>query len=144
MTGLMLLVAAGILRMDAPHAGRGAAVQVTEGRLSASLHFPNGGRHAGVRNSDRVADPARAAQVRPIENEERDLSGPQGRAADAAGLVARTAIQCHGAIGYTTEYDLHLFAKRAWALIPAWGTPQWHRERLAEHLGLEEHLGVAQ
>jgi alkylation response protein AidB-like acyl-CoA dehydrogenase len=57
-------------------------------------------------------------------------------AADAAGLVARTAIQCHGAIGYTTEYDLHLFAKRAWALIPAWGSPQWHRDRLAVHLGL--------
>ena len=30
-------------------------------------------------------------------------------------------IQCHGAIGYTTEYDLHLFAKRAWALVPSWG-----------------------
>ena len=57
-------------------------------------------------------------------------------AADAARLVARTAIQCHGAIGYTTEYDLHLFAKRAWALIPSWGTPEWHRARLAEHLGL--------
>lgn len=55
-------------------------------------------------------------------------------AADAAGLVTRTAIQCHGAIGYTTEYDLHLYAKRAWALIPGWGTPQWHRARLAEHL----------
>jgi alkylation response protein AidB-like acyl-CoA dehydrogenase len=57
-------------------------------------------------------------------------------AADAARLIARTAIQCHGAIGYTTEYDLHLFAKRAWALIPSWGTPQWHRARLAEHLGV--------
>jgi alkylation response protein AidB-like acyl-CoA dehydrogenase len=56
-------------------------------------------------------------------------------AADAARLTARTAIQCHGAIGYTTEHDLHLFAKRAWALIPSWGTPEWHRARLAEHLG---------
>lgn len=58
-------------------------------------------------------------------------------AADAARLIARTAIQCHGATGYTTEYDLHLFAKRAWALIPAWGTPEWHRARLAEHLGVQ-------
>jgi hypothetical protein len=55
-------------------------------------------------------------------------------AADAARLVARTALQCHGAIGYTTEHDLHLFAKRAWALIPSWGTPEWHRARLAGHL----------
>jgi alkylation response protein AidB-like acyl-CoA dehydrogenase len=58
-------------------------------------------------------------------------------AGDAARLVARTAIQCHGAMGYTTEYDLHLFAKRAWALVPAWGSPGWHRARLADAL----HLG---
>ncbi|WP_045875955.1 acyl-CoA dehydrogenase family protein [Pseudofrankia sp. DC12] len=57
-------------------------------------------------------------------------------AADAARLAARVAIQCHGAIAYTTEYDLHLFAKRAWALIPAFGDPQYHRARLAERLGL--------
>jgi alkylation response protein AidB-like acyl-CoA dehydrogenase len=57
-------------------------------------------------------------------------------ASDAARLVARTAIQCHGAMGYTTEYDLHLFAKRAWALAPAWGSPGWHRARLAGALGM--------
>jgi alkylation response protein AidB-like acyl-CoA dehydrogenase len=59
-------------------------------------------------------------------------------AADAARLVARTAIQCHGAIGYTTEYDLHLYAKRSWALIPGWGSPQWHRARLAAFLGVAD------
>jgi alkylation response protein AidB-like acyl-CoA dehydrogenase len=57
-------------------------------------------------------------------------------AADAARLVTRTAIQCHGAMGYTTEYELHLFAKRAWALIPSWGSPDWHRARLAAALGV--------
>jgi alkylation response protein AidB-like acyl-CoA dehydrogenase len=57
-------------------------------------------------------------------------------AADAARLVTRTAIQCHGAMGYTTEYELHLFAKRAWALIPSWGSPDWHRARLASALGV--------
>jgi alkylation response protein AidB-like acyl-CoA dehydrogenase len=59
-------------------------------------------------------------------------------ASDAARLVARTAIQCHGAIGYTTEYDLHLYAKRAWALIPSWGSPDWHRARLATSLGVSD------
>jgi alkylation response protein AidB-like acyl-CoA dehydrogenase len=59
-------------------------------------------------------------------------------ASDAARLVARTALQCHGAIGYTTEYDLHLYAKRAWALIPAWGSPEWHRARLATYLGVSD------
>jgi alkylation response protein AidB-like acyl-CoA dehydrogenase len=59
-------------------------------------------------------------------------------ASDAAGLVARTALQCHGAIGYTTEYDLHLYAKRAWALIPSWGSPDWHRARLATYLEVSD------
>ena len=57
-------------------------------------------------------------------------------ASDAARLVARTAVQCHGAIGYTTEYDLHLYAKRAWALAAAWGDPTDHRDLLAHALAL--------
>jgi alkylation response protein AidB-like acyl-CoA dehydrogenase len=59
-------------------------------------------------------------------------------ASDAARLVARTAIQCHGAMGYTTEYDLHLFAKRVWALAPSWGGADWHRARIAAHLGVND------
>ncbi|WEH12919.1 acyl-CoA dehydrogenase family protein [Streptomyces sp. VNUA24] len=57
-------------------------------------------------------------------------------ASDAARAVARTAIQCHGAMGYTTEYDLHLYAKRAWALAADWGGPAEHREFIARRLGL--------
>jgi alkylation response protein AidB-like acyl-CoA dehydrogenase len=64
------------------------------------------------------------------------VSAAKVAAADAARLVTRTAIQCHGAMGYTTEYELHLFAKRAWALIPSWGSPDWHRARLASGLGV--------
>jgi alkylation response protein AidB-like acyl-CoA dehydrogenase len=59
-------------------------------------------------------------------------------ASDAAVATARAALQCHGAIGYTTEYDLHLYAKRAWALAPSWGSADWHRRCLAEALGLEK------
>lgn len=66
------------------------------------------------------------------------VSAAKVAASDAARLVARTAIQCHGAIGYTTEYDLHLYAKRAWALIPSWGGPDWHRARLATFLGVSD------
>ena len=39
----------------------------------------------------------------------------QGRRGRAR-VAARAALQCHGAIGYTTEYDLHLYMKRSWAL----------------------------
>lgn len=36
---------------------------------------------------------------------------------DAADRAARTAIQIHGAMGYSWELDLQFYAKRAWALI---------------------------
>jgi alkylation response protein AidB-like acyl-CoA dehydrogenase len=66
------------------------------------------------------------------------VSAAKVAASDAARLITRTAIQCHGAIGYTTEYDLHLYAKRAWALIPSWGSPEWHRAQLATFLGVSD------
>lgn len=64
------------------------------------------------------------------------VSLAKAMASEAALQIARAAIQCHGAIAYTTEYDLHLFAKRAWALAPAWGGAQWHRQHIAEYLGV--------
>jgi alkylation response protein AidB-like acyl-CoA dehydrogenase len=56
----------------------------------------------------------------------------KAQASDAALLAARVALQCHGAIGYTTEYDLHLFMKRAWVLARAYGDAAHHRRRV-EH-----------
>ena len=61
---------------------------------------------------------------------------PRRMASDAASLVGRQALQCHGAIGYTVEYDLHLYLKRAWALARAWGDAAWHRARVAQSLGI--------
>ena len=55
-------------------------------------------------------------------------------AADAAVLAARTALQVHGAIGYTWEHDLHLWMKRAWSLVPAWGDAAHHRAKVLEHM----------
>jgi alkylation response protein AidB-like acyl-CoA dehydrogenase len=60
-----------------------------------------------------------------------DVSQAKAAAADAALLAARTALQVHGAIGYTWEVDLHLWMKRAWALEAAWGSRLWHRRRIA-------------
>lgn len=56
----------------------------------------------------------------------------KAQAADAATLAARAALQCHGAIGYSFEHDLHLWMKRAWALAGAWGDAAWHREHVAQ------------
>lgn len=53
-------------------------------------------------------------------------------ATDAATLTAETAIQVHGAMGYTYEVDLHFWMKRAWALSGAWGTRAFHVRRIDE------------
>jgi alkylation response protein AidB-like acyl-CoA dehydrogenase len=60
-------------------------------------------------------------------------------AAEAASEVAKAAIQCHGAIGYTVEYDLQLYAKRAWALAATVDVDA-HLERLAAALDLPATL----
>jgi alkylation response protein AidB-like acyl-CoA dehydrogenase len=64
----------------------------------------------------------------------RDVSMAKAMASDAAELVGRKALQCHGAIGYTEEADLHLFLKRSWALARTWGDAAWHRDRVAQTL----------
>ena len=53
-------------------------------------------------------------------------------ATDAAILTAETAIQVHGAMGYTYEVDLHFWMKRAWALAGAWGDRGFHYRRIDE------------
>lgn len=55
-------------------------------------------------------------------------------ALEAADAAARTSIQVHGAMGYSWEVDVHLFLKRALALSGSWGTPGFHRARIAERL----------
>jgi alkylation response protein AidB-like acyl-CoA dehydrogenase len=58
------------------------------------------------------------------------VSTAKARASEAALLAGRVALQVHGAIGYTTEYDLHLWMKRAWALAASWGDSAWHHARV--------------
>lgn len=64
----------------------------------------------------------------------RDVSAAKVAAADAALLGARSALQTHGAIGFTSEHDLSLQLLRVQALRPAWGDPTWHRRRVLEAL----------
>jgi alkylation response protein AidB-like acyl-CoA dehydrogenase len=55
-------------------------------------------------------------------------------AGDAAYLASRTALQVHGAIGYTRELDLSLWMLKTRSLVGAWGTPGFHRARILESL----------
>jgi alkylation response protein AidB-like acyl-CoA dehydrogenase len=53
---------------------------------------------------------------------------------EAARKVCGDAIQVHGGIGFTWEYDLHLYMKRAKALEPLYGDTEYHRELIARHV----------
>jgi hypothetical protein len=66
----------------------------------------------------------------------RDVSMAKAMASDAAWFAGRQALQCHGAIGYTVEHDLHLHLKRVWALAKAWGDAGWHRHRVGQAIGV--------
>lgn len=67
---------------------------------------------------------------------DRDVSMAKLMASQAAVHAGRVALQCHGAIGYTTEHDLHLYLKRANALAATWGDDATHRARIGRTLGL--------
>jgi len=66
-----------------------------------------------------------------IANASAAVSHAKVAAGDAAMMASKVAIQVHGAMGYTFEVDLHLWMKRAWALIGAVGDRNFHMERVA-------------
>jgi alkylation response protein AidB-like acyl-CoA dehydrogenase len=53
---------------------------------------------------------------------------------EAARRVCGEAIQVHGGIGFTWEYDLHLYFKRAKALEATWGDADYHRELIVRQV----------
>ncbi|GGT65035.1 acyl-CoA dehydrogenase family protein [Streptomyces lateritius] len=55
--------------------------------------------------------------------ESTDLAAAKVGAGEAAYAAARTALQIHGAVGYTEELDLSLWLRKARPLRDAWGTP---------------------
>ncbi|MFC0430332.1 acyl-CoA dehydrogenase family protein [Kutzneria buriramensis] len=59
-----------------------------------------------------------------------DVSAARIAAGKAAYQAMRTALQVHGAIGYTAEFELSRWLLKVRALVTAWGTESWHRERL--------------
>lgn len=55
-------------------------------------------------------------------------------AGDAAEKAAQSALQVHGAMGYSYESELHLWMKRVWALTRCCGDADWHRARVEQAL----------
>jgi alkylation response protein AidB-like acyl-CoA dehydrogenase len=70
----------------------------------------------------------------PGETTPRAVSAAKVMCADAAYLASRTGLQVHGAIGYTSEFDLSIWIAKIRALVTAWGTPAFHRARILESL----------
>ncbi len=64
----------------------------------------------------------------------RDVSAAKVACAEAANLAARTALQVHGAIGYTAEHDVSQWLTLIRALGPAWGSQATHRARVLSAL----------
>jgi alkylation response protein AidB-like acyl-CoA dehydrogenase len=53
---------------------------------------------------------------------------------DASRKVCGDAIQVHGGIGFTWEYDLHIYFKRAKALETMYGDADYHRRLITRHV----------
>jgi alkylation response protein AidB-like acyl-CoA dehydrogenase len=64
----------------------------------------------------------------------RDVSAAKVACSEAAYRASRTALQVHGAIGYTAEYDLSLWLTKIRALVSSWGTPAHHRAQVWDSL----------
>jgi len=59
------------------------------------------------------------------------LAAAKVRAADAYVSAAWSNVQIHGGVGYTWEYDAHLYYRRAKASAVLLGESAWLRERIA-------------
>ena len=73
-----------------------------------------------------------------LENDSQELGtaacGARASACDALELCATEMIQMHGGVGYTWEYDCHMFYRRAKLLGLALGSASEWREKLIQRL----------
>ncbi|MFI6932682.1 acyl-CoA dehydrogenase family protein [Streptomyces sp. NPDC050287] len=62
---------------------------------------------------------------------------------DACLQATEQNIQVHGGIGFTWEHPAHLYLKRAKTAQLLFGDPAYHRELLAQRIGMETDKGAA-
>lgn len=63
-----------------------------------------------------------------------EAHGARALATDLLFRAAEESIQMHGGVGFTLDYDPHLYLKRAQATASLLGRPDEHLERIARHL----------
>lgn len=83
--------------------------------------------HVGLEFARPLLYAAALAVARDSPDRTRDVSAAKVACTDAAYRASRVALQVHGAVGYTAEYDLVLWLTKVRALVSAWGTPAEHR-----------------
>jgi alkylation response protein AidB-like acyl-CoA dehydrogenase len=66
----------------------------------------------------------------------RAVSLAKGYASDAFAQIGIDAVQLHGAIGFTAEYDIQLYLKRSKWARPMFGDTDYHYDRVAALGGL--------
>lgn len=71
----------------------------------------------------------------------RDVSAAKVACARAADRAARTALQLHGAIGYTADHDVSQWLTLIRALGPAWGSQATHKARVLAALAGQSMYG---
>ena len=64
-------------------------------------------------------------------------SAAKAAASDAAFFCAGSALQIFGGVGFTAEYDVQLYFKRARASAALLGDAPAHREQVAQRIGLD-------
>lgn len=83
-------------------------------------------------------EPAGTAAPDAVAPEELPVAAALAKAtcSEAFFHCAAQAIQIHGGVGFTWEYDVQLHFKRAQATEAFLGSPAFHRERVAQAIGL--------
>ena len=78
----------------------------------------------------------RAAWALSVSDPEEHVAVSMGKylASKAVNHACRTALQCHGAIGYTMEYDLQIWLKRGWALAATRGDAIAHIDVIGRNI----------
>ena len=74
------------------------------------------------------------AAPRAVENFKALVSGAKAWLSDTAVAAAETALQIHGGVGFTWEYDVHLHMRRSRCNAAILGDADHHRDRVATYM----------
>ncbi len=79
-----------------------------------------------------------AGAVAAVDGEDLALAASLAKAycSEAYFRCAADSLQIHGGVGFTWEYDVHLYFKRAQSSEMLLGGPSYHRELVAQRIGL--------